>query len=155
MPSTLHVSLRPNQWTVADAATADFASYLSVATAPPLFAWMSDMSPHDAEQRAFILGFSIAFYYAVGAWSNVLIWPASQVPHYKYAWQACIALWLFVILELFALRYVEIKYIPNGNSKFGAVEISTPAHSQNSVLRYRLIIDGNEVWGYSITSPSV
>jgi hypothetical protein len=27
---------------------------------------MSDLSPHDAEQRAFVLGFSIAFYYAVG-----------------------------------------------------------------------------------------
>lgn len=78
---------------------------------------MSDMSPHDAEQRAFILGFSIAFYYAVGAWSNVLIWPASQVPHYKYAWQACIALWLFVIIELCVLRYAEIKYIRPKNRR--------------------------------------
>ena len=43
-----------------------FATYLSLATAPPIFAWMSDLSPHDAEQRAFVLGFSIAFYYAVG-----------------------------------------------------------------------------------------
>jgi hypothetical protein len=45
-----------------------FATYLSLATAPPIFAWMSDLSPHDAEQRAFVLGFSIAFYYAVGEW---------------------------------------------------------------------------------------
>ena len=69
------------------------------------------MSPHDAEQRAFILGFSIAFYYAVGAWSNILIWPTTEVPHYHHAWQTCIALWCVVILELCALRYLEIKYI--------------------------------------------
>lgn len=45
-----------------------FATFLSLATAPPIFAWMSDLSPHDAEQRAFILGFSIACYYAVGTY---------------------------------------------------------------------------------------
>ncbi|GFZ51950.1 hypothetical protein JCM24511_09720 [Saitozyma sp. JCM 24511] len=100
-----------------------FASYLSVATAPPLFAWLSDCCPHDAEQRAFILGFSIAFYYAValflhwvwltnsGAWSNVLIWPTVEVPHYLHAWQTCIALWVLVIILLCALRYTELKYI--------------------------------------------
>lgn len=32
---------------------------------------MSDLSPHDAEQRAFVLGFSIAFYYAVGEFSEI------------------------------------------------------------------------------------
>lgn len=89
----------------------DFATYLSLATAPPIFAWMSDLLPHDAEQRAFILGFSIAFYYAVGAWSNVLIWPASEVPHYRVAWQTSIALWVLVIIELCVLRWLEIKYI--------------------------------------------
>lgn len=102
---------------------------------------MSDLSPHDAEQRAFIIGFSIAFYYAVGecfssdhfpcavrmwttssrtysaailtpgAWSNVLIWPASEVPHYSVAWQCSIALWCLVILELCGLRWTELKFI--------------------------------------------
>jgi hypothetical protein len=87
---------------------------------------MSDLSPHDAEQRAFVLGFSIAFYYAVGmsflappsnqltsigAWSNVLIWPASQVPHYRVAWQCSIALWTLVIILLCALRWTELRFI--------------------------------------------
>jgi alkaline phosphatase D len=45
------------------------------------------------------------------------------------------------------------RYIPDGNSKFGAVEIETPEHSENSLLKYRLFIDGKEVWSYSITSP--
>jgi len=94
-----------------------FATYLSLATAPPIFAWMSDLSPHDAEQRAFVLGFSIAFYYAVGAWSNVLIWPASQVPHYRVAWQCSIALWALVIVLLCALRYTELKFIRPRNRR--------------------------------------
>lgn len=59
---------------------ADFACFLSLATAPPIFAWLSDLNPFDAEQRAFTLGFAIAFYYACGAWSGPLIWPASEAP---------------------------------------------------------------------------
>jgi len=94
-----------------------FACYLSLATAPSIFAWMSDLSPHDSEMRAFILGFSIAFYYAVGAWSNVLIWPAVQAPHYRVGWQCCIALWCLVIIELCALRYVELRYIRPRNRR--------------------------------------
>lgn len=75
------------------------------------------MCPHDAEQRAFITGFSIAIYYAISSWSNVLIWPATQAPHYRVAWQTSIGLWLAVILGLCALRYVEIKYIRPRNQR--------------------------------------
>ena len=114
----------------------DFACFLSLATAPPIFAWMSDLSPHDAEQRAFIIGFSIAFYCAVGecphrlslitgAWSNVLIWPASQVPHYRVAWQCSIALWCLVIIELGLLPYTEIRWIRPGNMRIAAERYST------------------------------
>jgi hypothetical protein len=89
----------------------DFATYLSLATAPAIFSWMSDLCPYDAEQRAFIVGAAITMYYAVGAWSNVLIWPASEVPHYRVAWQTSIALWVLVIILLCTLRYIEIKHI--------------------------------------------
>lgn len=75
------------------------------------------MCPHDAEQRAFITGLSIAMYYAISSWSNVLIWPASEVPHYRVAWQTSIGLWLAVIIGLCALRYVEIKYIRPRNQR--------------------------------------
>lgn len=54
--------------------------YLSLGTAPPILAWMSDMNPHDAEQRAFLLGCCIALYYAMSAWSTPLIWPAYEAP---------------------------------------------------------------------------
>lgn len=48
---------------------------------------------------------------------------------------------------------VCIKYIPDGNSKFGAVTISNPPTSDQSVLHYRLFVDGLEAWSYTLTSP--
>ncbi|WRT63778.1 uncharacterized protein IL334_000703 [Kwoniella shivajii] len=94
-----------------------FVCYLSLATAPPIWAWLSDLNPFDAEQRAFTLGFAIAFYYACGAWSGPLIWPASIAPHYKFGWQVQIALWVLVIILACSLRYVELKHIRPKNRR--------------------------------------
>ncbi len=48
---------------------------------------------------------------------------------------------------------VCIKYIPDGNSKFGAISISNPPTSDQSVLHYRLFVDGVETWSYTLTTP--
>ncbi|KAF2734330.1 Metallo-dependent phosphatase [Polyplosphaeria fusca] len=48
---------------------------------------------------------------------------------------------------------VCIKYLPDGNSKFGAVEITSPQHSEQSLLHYRLFIDGKEAWTHTISTP--
>lgn len=48
---------------------------------------------------------------------------------------------------------VCIKYLPDGNSKFGAVEITSPEHSEQSLLKYRLFIDGKEAWTHIISTP--
>ncbi|WVR03557.1 hypothetical protein IAU60_000549 [Kwoniella sp. DSM 27419] len=106
-------------WNVPNGAKyfAYFTCYLSLATAPPIWAWLSDVNPFDAEQRAFTLGFAIAFYYACGAWSGPLIWPAKIAPHYKFGWQVQIALWVLVIILAVSLRYVEIKYIRPKNKR--------------------------------------
>ena len=50
---------------------------------------------------------------------------------------------------------VCVKYIPDGNSKFGAVSISSPGTSDQSLLHYRLFVDGEEKWSYTLTSPVV
>ncbi|OCF36344.1 hypothetical protein I316_02219 [Kwoniella heveanensis BCC8398] len=106
-------------WHVSNAAKyfSYFVCYLSLATAPPIWAWLSDVNPFDAEQRAFTLGFAIAFYYACGAWSGPLIWPAKTAPHYKYGWGVQIALWCLVIILACSLRYFEVKYIRPKNRK--------------------------------------
>jgi alkaline phosphatase D len=47
---------------------------------------------------------------------------------------------------------VCIKYIPDGNHKFGAVSISNERGvGEQSVLKYRLFVDGHESWGYLLT----
>ena len=45
------------------------------------------------------------------------------------------------------------RYIPDGNSKFGALELTSPASSKQSHLNYRLFIDGEETWSYQISTP--
>lgn len=47
------------------------------------------------------------------------------------------------------------RYMPDGNSKFGALSISTPPTSDQSELKYRLFIDGQEAWSHKILTPPV
>ncbi|QDS68764.1 hypothetical protein FKW77_005020 [Venturia effusa] len=48
---------------------------------------------------------------------------------------------------------VAIKYLPDGSFKFGAVEIYTPELSEQSMLHYRLFVDGEEVWTHTVPAP--
>jgi alkaline phosphatase D len=48
---------------------------------------------------------------------------------------------------------IAIKYLPDGNSKFGAVEIQNLPGGGQSVLKYRLFIDGVEAWSHVLTTP--
>ncbi|KAL1593765.1 hypothetical protein SLS60_010497 [Paraconiothyrium brasiliense] len=48
---------------------------------------------------------------------------------------------------------VCMKYLPDGNSKFGAIEITAPETSEQSLLKYRLFIDGEEGWTHVISTP--
>lgn len=91
--------------------TADFILYICQSHGPPLWAWVSDMLPTDAEQRALTIGMSITGYYAINAWSNVLIFPASQAPHYKYGWPVCLAMWITSGVVVVALRMYDVKVI--------------------------------------------
>ncbi|KAK1224754.1 hypothetical protein PQX77_012326, partial [Marasmius sp. AFHP31] len=61
----------------------------------------------------------IAIYYAISAWSQVLVWPASQAPHYKYGWQTSIGLWILVIGMTGVLRYIDVKYLRPEREAFG------------------------------------
>ncbi|KAL0572107.1 hypothetical protein V5O48_009860 [Marasmius crinis-equi] len=96
-----------------------FISYLCLGTAPLIFAWVSDLIPQDPEQRALVVGVAIAVYYAISAWSQVLVWPASQAPHYKYGWQTSIALWILVIAMTLVLRWIDVKYLLPERETFG------------------------------------
>ncbi|KAF5366767.1 hypothetical protein D9758_006492 [Tetrapyrgos nigripes] len=88
-----------------------FISYVCLGTAPLIFAWISDLIPQDPEQRALVVGVSIALYYAISSWSQVLIWPAVEAPHYRVGWQSSIALWVLVIMMTVLLRYIDVKWM--------------------------------------------
>lgn len=47
---------------------------------------------------------------------------------------------------------VCLAYIPAGNSKFGIVDIESATASGQSILRYRAVIDGKEVWSHVLLS---
>lgn len=49
---------------------------------------------------------------------------------------------------------VCLKYLPDGNSKFGALKITSPPTSDQSTLHYSLYVDGEEAWRYTITTPT-
>ncbi|KAL2268582.1 hypothetical protein VTJ83DRAFT_3428 [Remersonia thermophila] len=48
---------------------------------------------------------------------------------------------------------VLVKYIYKGNSKFGAITIENLEGGRQSSLKYRLYVDGEEVWNTMILSP--
>ncbi|KAI9822637.1 MAG: hypothetical protein M1827_000356 [Pycnora praestabilis] len=48
---------------------------------------------------------------------------------------------------------VCIKYVPDGNSKFGAIEITSPEASDQSVLEFKLFVDGEMAWSNLVTTP--
>ena len=48
---------------------------------------------------------------------------------------------------------VCIKYVPDGNSKFGAVEIQNLKGGDQSTFKFRLFVDGKETWSYVVTTP--
>ena len=48
---------------------------------------------------------------------------------------------------------VCIKYIPDGNSKFGAIELENVKGGDQGLLRFRLFVDGEETWQYVMMTP--
>ena len=48
---------------------------------------------------------------------------------------------------------IPIRYIPGGTSKFGVVDIESPSLGEQSLLRYRLFVDGVETWRHVLASP--
>ncbi|RFU33438.1 hypothetical protein B7463_g2877, partial [Scytalidium lignicola] len=48
---------------------------------------------------------------------------------------------------------VLIRYIPQGNSKLGAITIENPEAGDQSILKFHLYVDGVEAWSSIILSP--
>ncbi|KAJ5127926.1 hypothetical protein N7448_008705 [Penicillium atrosanguineum] len=110
----------PNTVALSAAYASYFISYICLGTAPLIFAWLSDLIPQDPEVRSLVVGVSVAGYYAISAWSQVLVWPATQAPYYKYGWQSALALLVLVIIMTCALRYIDVRYLLPKREEFQA-----------------------------------
>ncbi|KAF9003169.1 retrograde regulation protein 2 [Hymenopellis radicata] len=135
-------------WNVPDGAKyfSYFVSFIALGTAPLIFAWVSDLIPQDPEQRALVVGVAIAIYYAISAWSQVLVWPAKQAPHYKYGWQVSIALWILVIGMTVALRYIDLTFmLPKRLAFAEEVHRREREETASDVDRKSIAKDGHEV----------
>lgn len=75
----------PDSTSLGTAYAGQFIINMSLGTAPLIWSWLSDLLPNDPERRNLIVGASIAGYYAISAWSQVLLWPAKQAPLCKFA----------------------------------------------------------------------
>ncbi|KXH54608.1 major facilitator superfamily transporter [Colletotrichum salicis] len=116
-------SSHPTTTPLATAYASNFILFTAMGTAPLIFAWLADILPHDPEARTLIVGVAIAGYYAISAWSQVLVWPATQAPYYKYAWQSAIALGVLVIIMTCVLRYIDAKHLEPKREQFRATVI--------------------------------
>ncbi|KAI1637259.1 major facilitator superfamily transporter [Biscogniauxia mediterranea] len=132
----------PAATSLTTAYTSYFLSFLSLGTAPLIMSWLADMLPQDPEGRTLTVGAAIAGYYAVSAWSQVLIWPASEAPYYKHGWQTSVAMWILVIAMACALRYIDVKWLLPKREEF-----------KNSVIEGTKVGD-NEADNEAGTSPS-
>ncbi|EME43861.1 hypothetical protein DOTSEDRAFT_79811 [Dothistroma septosporum NZE10] len=136
---------RPGRIPVSAAYASYFINYMALGTAPLIFAWLSDLIPQDPEARSLIVGVSVAGYYAISAWSQVLVWPASQAPYYKYGWQSCIAIWVLCIGMTCVLRYVDVRYLLPKRLAFAAgLERGEVVVAGHAVVDGKVVEDGEE-----------
>ncbi|KXT05010.1 hypothetical protein AC578_10272 [Pseudocercospora eumusae] len=135
----------PNSIPISAAYASYFINYLALGTAPLIFAWLSDLIPQDPEARSLIVGVSVAFYYAISSWSQVLVWPASQAPFYKYGWQSCVAIWVLCISMTCTLRYIDVKYMRPKRLAFAAeVDAGEVVIAGHAVAARKSLDEGEE-----------
>ncbi|OAA34940.1 Major facilitator superfamily transporter [Metarhizium rileyi] len=119
-------TIDPSGTPLSSAYAAYFMSHVPLGTAPLIWAWLSDLAPQEPEERSLTVGAAIAGYYSISAWSQVLVWPASQAPYYKYGWQSSIALCALVVALAVALRIVDVRYLKPQRRAISNVEEPKP-----------------------------
>ncbi|KAH7014411.1 major facilitator superfamily domain-containing protein [Microdochium trichocladiopsis] len=103
-------SALPSQMSDTTAYAGFFLNFIVLGTAPLLFSWLADIIPQDPEVRALVVGVAIAADYAVQAWSNSLMWPATEAPYYRVGWKVSAVLMLLAATMVFVLHVADAKY---------------------------------------------
>lgn len=133
----------PTSVPLTGAYAAYFISFIPLGTAPLIMAWLADLIPQDPEVRSLVVGVSVAGYYAISAWSQVLVWPASQAPYYRYGWQSALALLVLVIIMTCTLRYIDVRYFLPKRIQFQATLNGQDINAPKDDLLENTGVDGD------------
>jgi MFS family permease len=61
--------------------------FLSNAAGPVVLAWLADVLRKRPEERTLMVAGMVTVVYAVDCWANLLLWPASEAPRYRFGYQ--------------------------------------------------------------------
>ncbi|KAA8911278.1 MFS general substrate transporter [Sphaerosporella brunnea] len=61
--------------------------FLSNAGGPIVLAWLADVMRKQPEERTLMVAVMVTVVYAVDCWANLLLWPASEAPRYRFGYQ--------------------------------------------------------------------
>ena len=101
----------PNSMSMSATYVSYFIMYMCQGTSPLIFSWLSDLVPRDSEARTLMVGAAVATYYAISAWAQIFLWPASEAPYYKHGWNSSLILLLFVVVLASVLRFIDVRYM--------------------------------------------
>ncbi|KAF8053876.1 hypothetical protein FPV67DRAFT_1683858 [Lyophyllum atratum] len=80
--------------------------FLSNAAGPVLLAWLADVVRTNPEERTLTVACMVTAVYTVDCWANLLLWPASEAPEYRYGYRFAAA---FSIGCILSVGWVKLK----------------------------------------------
>ncbi|PCG89147.1 Major facilitator superfamily domain, general substrate transporter [Penicillium occitanis (nom. inval.)] len=97
-----------------------FVGYIFITTGLPAqsltMTWLSEVCQGNATLRGLIVSIGNTFIYAINAWALVLLFPASDAPHYKYGYQICAGMIGVGVVSVFVILYAIWADIKSGRA---------------------------------------
>jgi ACS family pantothenate transporter-like MFS transporter len=86
-----------------------FVGYIFITTGLPAqsltMTWLSEVCQGNATLRGLIVSIGNTFIYAINAWALVLLFPATDAPHYKYGYQVCAGMIGVGVVSVFVILF--------------------------------------------------
>ncbi len=87
-----------------------FVGYIFITTGLPAqsqtIAWVRETCQGNATVRSVIVAIGNTLVYAINSWALVLLFPASQAPHYAYGYATCAGLIGAGIVSVFVILFL-------------------------------------------------
>ncbi|KAH8845166.1 hypothetical protein MCOR21_010576 [Pyricularia oryzae] len=123
----------PDTTPIGGAYASYFMLYMTIGVTLIVTAWLSDLLPHDPDSVTFIIGATVALNFAILSWAQALMWPASKAPYYVHGWGSSIGIWLFCMLMVAAVWYIDRRYLKAKRQAFRETLINTDVEESDKV----------------------